>query len=246
MQIPVSHNPILSVLIIPGTLLFFYIYYYFANSGFLKNFISRRTGHPQTEILLFFSKKILGFLLLGFIPGLMYYFLFKPDITQFGISITALKDNFSLIFILILIISVTLFIAQKMNSERNSLQINLTEWNSYLFTINAVGWIIYLAGYEILFRGILLFECSNSFGFWPAIAINITIYSAIHMVNGKDQAIGALVFGSFACYLTLTRGTILIPFFMHISLSLISDYFSIRLNHQIHFVSAKKNNLTKL
>lgn len=246
MHVPVGHTPILSAAIILSSLLFFYAYFYFAHSGFLKNYIENRTEYPQSEILLFFSKKMLGFLLLGFIPGIVYYFLFKPDITQFGISITALKDNLSLILILILIISVILFVAQKMNSERNSLQINLTEWNGYHFTINAIGWIIYLAGYEILFRGILLFECSNSFGFWPAIAINITIYSAIHMVNGKDQAIGALVFGSIACYLTLTRGTILIPFFMHISLSLISDYFSIRLNRRIHFVSSRKNNLTKL
>ncbi len=135
-----------------------------------------------------------------------------------------------------LMIAMLLFVNQKVNRRNNSLQIELTNWNIPLFLINTFGWIIYLVGYEFLFRGILLFECYNSFGFWPAIAINIAIYSAIHMVNGKDQTIGALIFGVIACYLTLSRGTILIPIFMHISLSVFSDYFSIRYNDKISFV----------
>jgi membrane protease YdiL (CAAX protease family) len=135
-----------------------------------------------------------------------------------------------------LIIAAILFINQKVNRENNSLQIELTDWNIQLFLINAFGWIIYLLAYEFLFRGILLFECYNSFGFWPAIAINIAIYSAIHMVNGKAQTIGALIFGGIACYLALTRGTILIPIFMHISLSVSSDYFSIRYSNNLSFV----------
>ncbi len=242
MSFPVGHNPVISAAVILGTLLFFYAYYYFAHSGFLQNYIEKRTRRPQSDLLLFFAKKALGFLLLGIIPGILYYFLLKPDFEQFGISFTAIKNNLILILVLILIISFILFVVQKMNKERNSLQINITEWNGLYFLLNATGWIIYLAGYEFLFRGILLFECYRSFGFWPAVAINVTIYSAIHMVQGKDQAIGAIIFGTLACYFTLTRGTIIIPFFMHISLSLVSDYLSIKLNHQLNFITQKKNN----
>jgi membrane protease YdiL (CAAX protease family) len=246
MHLPVGHTPIISALIILSSLLFFYAYYFWAHSAFLQKSIEKRTRSPQSELLQFFAKKTSGFLLLGVIPGIIYYFLLKPDFEEFGISVTALKNNLSLIFVLIFIISIILFIAQKINLERNSLQIKLTNWNGLLFLFNAIGWIIYLAGYEFLFRGILLFECNNSFGFWPAIAINVAIYSAIHMVNGKDQAIGALIFGTIACYFTLTRGTILIPIFMHITLSLMSDYFSIRLNSHLRFITSKKNNLLKI
>jgi hypothetical protein len=58
------------------------------------------------------------------------------------------------------------------------------------------------------------------------------------MVNGKEQTIGALIFGGIACYLTLNRATILIPIIMHVSLSVFSDYFSIRFNDKLSF--AKK------
>jgi membrane protease YdiL (CAAX protease family) len=94
-----------------------------------------------------------------------------------------------------------------------------------------------------LFRGILLFECYTNFGFWPAVAINVTIYSAIHMVKGKDQTIGALIFGGIACYLTLIQGSILIPIIMHVSLSIFSDYFSIRYNEDLSFIKQISFNL---
>ena len=175
-------------------------------------------------------------LFLGVVPGLFYFFFLNQDFSKFGFSFDQINSNYQIIFLLILIIAATLFVNQKVNRQNNSLQIELTEWNFSLFLINTFGWIIYLAGYEFLFRGILLFECYSSFGFWPAIAINIAIYSAIHMVNGKEQTIGALIFGGIACYLTLTKGTILIPIFMHISLSVFSDYFSIIYNQNLNFV----------
>jgi membrane protease YdiL (CAAX protease family) len=240
MYIPVGKTPIVSAVVILSSLLFFYAYYYFAHSAFLKKSIRKINRQTQSDLTLFFAKKTAGFLLLGIIPGIIYYFFLNPDFAQFGITFTAIKNNLSLILILIFIITIILFITQKINLERNSLQIKLTEWSVLHFLFNAIGWIIYLAGYEFLFRGILLFECNDSFGFWPAIAINVAIYSAIHMVNGKDQAIGALIFGTLACYFTLTRGTILIPIFMHVSLSVLSDYFSIRLNSNLQFVTSKK------
>jgi membrane protease YdiL (CAAX protease family) len=190
----------------------------------------------KKKVAEFFVKKSFGFLILGLIPGLIYYFFLNRNFDKLGFSLNQFKSNFQLILLLMLIIAAILFINQKVNRENNSLQIELTDWNIQLFLINAFGWIIYLLAYEFLFRGILLFECYNSFGFWPAIAINIAIYSAIHMVNGKAQTIGALIFGGIACYLALTRGTILIPIFMHISLSVSSDYFSIRYSNNLSFV----------
>jgi membrane protease YdiL (CAAX protease family) len=144
---------------------------------------------------------------------------------------------------LITVITVVLFINQKTNKQHNSLQINISEWNFSYFFINAAGWIIFLVGYEFLFRGILLFECYTSFGFWPAIAINVAVYSAIHLVNGKDQTFGALIFGSIACFLTLSCGSLLIPIIMHVSLSLFSDFFSIRYNEGLSFNKQKSFNL---
>ena len=229
-------------IIIIGTLIFFYIYFYLAHSDFIK----KRTVSESTlksEIRLFLTKKILGFTFLGIIPGIIYLFISDSGFERFGCNFEAISSNILIFIILIVIILSLLFINQKNNPENSSLQINYANWNLYLYMISSFGWIIYLIAYEFLFRGILLWECFDSFGFWPAIAINIVIYSAIHMVSGKEQAIGALIFGFIACYFTLTRETILIPIIMHITLSLGSDFFVLKINPNLKYNKQKLFNL---
>jgi membrane protease YdiL (CAAX protease family) len=228
-------NEIQVSLVILGTILFFYLYYYFAHSGFLKKISEKKLSGNQQKIGLFFMRKLSGFFILGFLPVILYYFLIDSSFDKFGLNINMFNANISVILILVCIVVIVLFINQFTNRQRSSVQIDIREWSILLFLFNAVGWTVYLIGYEFLFRGILLFECYQSFGFWPAIAINVVIYSAIHMVNGKDQAIGALIFGTIACYFTLTKGTLLIPVFMHVTLSVFSDYFSIRFNKKLKF-----------
>lgn len=238
----ISENIIPSAVIIL-TLVFYYVYYYFVNSGLIEKYFTTKIWVAQKEIAVFLLKKVSGFIILGLIPGILYYFLLNRDFEIFGLTTEGFNKNFFVIFLLILVITITLYFNQKVNKTNNTLQIKLQEWNILQFLLNSVGWIIYLTGYEFLFRGILLFECYNSFGFWPAMAINVAIYSAIHMVNGKKQAIGSLTFGFIAAYLTISQGTLLIPVIMHVSLSIVSDYFSIRYNVSLNFSKQSGLNL---
>jgi membrane protease YdiL (CAAX protease family) len=228
-------NDLRASLIITGTLVFFYSYYYFAHSLSLKNAVYRNSSGIKKELQLFFIRKLSGLVLLGVLPVLIYILFLDGSFNRFGFTLNHLLNNLHIIAILIVIIAVLLYLRHKNNPGQNTLQINTGQWTGNMFLFNILGWSFYLLAYELLFRGILLFECYESFGFWTATAINITIYSAIHMVNGKDQALGALLFGSIACYFTLTRGTVLIPFFMHLALSVLSDYFSIKMNPDMVF-----------
>lgn len=239
----VNSNDFPATVVILSTVILYYLYYYFITSDLPKKYCHTISQHVQKEIALFLLKKFSGFLILGFFPGLIYYYFLNSDLGMFGLSVAHFRNNFFVILLLITIIIFVLFVNQRLNRNNNSLQINISEWNFFLFVINATGWIIYLIGYEFLFRGILLFECYNSFGFWPAIAINVAIYSAIHLTYGKFQTFGSLLFGGVASYLTLTCGTLLIPIIMHVSLSLVSDYFSIRFNENLSFVKQKSFNL---
>ena len=229
--------------VILSTVIIYYIYFFFINSRLPEKYCAGILQPTKNEFVLFLIKKCSGFLILGLIPGVIYYFFLDENFGKFGLSVTHFSNNLFLILSLITVITVVLFINQKTNKQHNSLQINISEWNFSYFFINAAGWIIFLVGYEFLFRGILLFECYTSFGFWPAIAINVAVYSAIHLVNGKDQTFGALIFGSIACFLTLSCGSLLIPIIMHVSLSLFSDFFSIRYNEGLSFNKQKSFNL---
>lgn len=228
--------------VIFGTLVFFYCYYYFAHSSFLEKAVQKRTAGKSGELWLFLLRKLSGLVFLGLFPAFFYMVLLEGSFEKFGFSLNHFSANFFIISGLVFFIALFLFLRHTKSPAQNTLQMKKVQWGSSLFALNLLGWSLYLIAYEFLFRGVLLFECYESIGFWPAIAVNITIYSAIHMVNGKEQALGALIFGAIACYLTLTRGTVLIPVFMHIALSGFSDYYSIRLNPEIGFT---KYNLIK-
>src|SRR5690554_1782198 len=222
-----SNEPRIALIII-GVLMFYYIYFYSAESHTVKRFLRRNTSPASNDLLLFFYKKMNGFLFLGVLPAILYFYVLNASGDKFGLSFNHLTSSFLLIAGLVLLTAFILFFHHRGKPHRSTLQLNPEQWNSSLFMLNVLGWSLYLVAYEFLFRGILLFECYEYFGFWPAVAVNVSIYSAIHMVSGKDQAIGALIFGTIACYFALTRGTILIPVFMHLSVSILSNYYSIR------------------
>jgi len=230
-------------LVILVTILLYYLYYYSTNSE-LSGLINRHTkSRTRNEVIIFLFKKCTGFLVLGFIPGILYQFYFHKNFEEFGLTFSHLVENLSVILLLTIIVIVVVFLNQRFNKENNSLQMNISEWSFTLFLINCFGWGIYLVAYEFLFRGILLAECYSAFGFWPAIAINVALNSAIHMVSGKDQTFGAIIFSGVACFFAISRETILIPIAMHISLCLFSDYFSIIYNKQLRFSKIESNKL---
>lgn len=221
--------------VILGSIIFFYLYYYLIHSDFFERYFETEDNVQNHPFKMFLFQKAAGFVLLGVVPGIIYFGLFKKPFSILGINGTALTSNLLILVALIVVIIGTMYLNHRFNPEKGTLQVNLSEWTHKAFAYNAAGWILYLTGYEILFRGVLLDACYSSFGFWPSIAINVVIYSAIHMVNGKEQVLGALVFGAIACFFALTKGTVLIPIVMHIVLNLSSDYFSISLNKNLGF-----------
>jgi membrane protease YdiL (CAAX protease family) len=222
-------------LIIIGTLGFFYLYYYTAHSSVMGNWIYKNTIGITPDLRLFFFRKLSGFIFLGVMPAMLYFSVTENMFEKFGLTFSRFFDNFFLIAGMMALIAVLLYFRHRKNPGLSSLQIKTNRWSSTLLIFDILGWSLYLLAYEFLFRGILLFESYEHFGLLPAVVINIAIYSAIHMVNGKEQALGSILFGAVACYLTLSMGTILIPIFMHIALSGFSDYFSVKMNPAIRF-----------
>lgn len=78
---------------------------------------------------------------------------------------------------------------------------------------------IFLVSYEWFFRGILLTSFAILFGFVPAIACNLVLYSIIHLANSKREAICCIPFGLILCILTLWLKSIWPAVFLHLALS---------------------------
>lgn len=183
-----------------------------------------------------------GFILFGLIPVLVMYVIFNLKMVDFGLSFKNLNN--SLIWILGLSIP-TIFLSFLISKYPKNLnfypQIRDQEWKLQTFFLSAFTWIIYLVGYEFLFRGILLFTCKEGFGDLNAVLINVLLYSIAHLPKGKHETIAAIPIGMMLCYITLSTGTIWAALGIHMMMALSNEWFSFYHHPQMQFVSPKIN-----
>jgi len=184
-----------------------------------------------------FFQKVMGFVFMGLVPAILVIVVTDFSLFELGISFSnASTSGIYIVLMGLAIVLVNSFAARKPQSLATYPQMRIENWSGKRFAINAIGWGLYLFAYEFLFRGILLFMCYQYFGFWPAVAINLSLYSATHIPKGLGETIGAYPYGFFLCYITIKTGSIAVAFFTHWIMSLSSDYFSIRYNSKMRFV----------
>ena len=217
-------------------------YFYYQILGKINSF--KIEGIKFILILLYFSGKILGFLLLGLIPALLalMFFDFQPW------QETIMLANSGNYWIWMLVVSVLLIVLNLINSKSPDMhtvypELNLKQWTVGSLGIASAGWIIYLAGYEYLFRGILLSSCTIAFGVWPAIVINLALYSSMHLYKGLKEAVATIPFGFFLCYITIESHSILPAILIHSFQAISWEIACIYRNKDMSF-SFNKNKLS--
>ena len=108
-------------------------------------------------------------------------------------------------------------------------QLRSLQWSSSLLVSNALSWTIYLLGYEMFFRGFLLFSALEILPVTSAFAVNLIVYSAAHFRKGWKESLMAVPFGLLLCLMTFYTGNIWSAFIIHASLALSNDWFAIKI-----------------
>lgn len=225
------------------SLVFFITYWFAAQSGKIKEHFYRNNSFDEAAVKHIFFTKYFGFLSMGVIPAIICL-IFLPNFSLTDIGLTVIPETtiFSLVWIGILsalVIPITYFSARKEKNLVNYPQIRAKTWTRRTVFIAALGWALYLFGYELLFRGTLLFPLVESIGVWPAIAVNIGLYSATHIPKGLDETIGAIPLGFVLCILTLLSGTIWIAFIVHVVMAWTNCFTALRFHPEIHYKSSR-------
>jgi membrane protease YdiL (CAAX protease family) len=218
---------------------FFVAYWFTAQSDRIKASFYSKYDKDTASVKHIFFTKYMGFLLMGVSPNVICLF-FLPDysLADYGLTILPKTTLFSVIWTLglsALVIPLAYISAKKPKNLVNYPQIRAKVWTNKTVFINALGWFIYLFGYEFLFRGTLLFPLVDTLGVWPAIAINIALYSATHIPKGLDETIGAIPLGLVLCLLTLQSGTIWIAFLVHVAMAWTNSFTALKFHPDIHY-----------
>jgi membrane protease YdiL (CAAX protease family) len=120
-------------------------------------------------------------------------------------------------------------------------QIRCRRWSPGMMAISNLTWLIFLFGYEFLFRGFLLFASLEIMDVWAAIALNTTLYAFAHLYKGPGETFGTIPFGILFCYLTLLTGNIWTALLVHSVLALSNEWWSFRANENMQLIRRKSS-----
>ena len=228
---------ILAVSSIIAIITLFSLYYYCADRKLLMGFFGRR-NFPQLSqhTLEFISEKFTGILLTGVAPLLLYLSVRRHGAAASGSPASEIQYLQLLIYILpVVAVILSFFSSKNHNLWKESPQLRERNWNISHIFLSAVLWILYILGYEFFFRGIVWFTCFEAFGFPAALAINIILYSAVHLPKGAFMAIGSVPFGIIVCCTSYLSGSFLPAFLIHASMAVTTEISSAYHNPEFRF-----------
>ncbi|MGM0496846.1 MAG: CPBP family intramembrane glutamic endopeptidase [Bacteroidota bacterium] len=205
-----------------------FIIYYFASKT-LNVYFKKL---PENKVPSFYSmtyQRILGFSIFGVIPAVIVLMVRSKSLTNYGLNFNQLQTSF--IWTLILGLGILLanyYLAGKPQNLKNYPQIRFSNWTLQKLLINCTTWTLYLFGYELMFRGLLLFSFYYAYGTGIAIVVNTILYSLVHIPKGKKETFGAIPLGIVLCFVTLNTGSVFFAFIFHVIMALSNDYFAIK------------------
>ncbi len=108
-------------------------------------------------------------------------------------------------------------------------EIRLREWPKGMAVKSALAWAVYLAGYEFLFRGVLLMPLAVWFGPYTALALMTALYVLAHMHKPAGETLSCFVMGPVFGVLALSTQSVLGPWLMHTMIAVASETMARRL-----------------
>ena len=216
-------------------------YYLVTGSKHISRWFLKRFEGEAAQIRKVLFDRLIGVFVFGFVSIVLVIIAFRKSLLDFGLATESL--NRSLLFWIpaaTMILALAYYLARQETNLNRYPQIRAREWDSWLIGLSSLSWLTYLAGYEFFFRGFLLFACYASFGFWPAILINIVLYTIAHIPKGSLETFGSIPVGFLFCFMTLHLGSIWFALMTHITMALANEWFSLYFNREMKVVAFKR------
>jgi membrane protease YdiL (CAAX protease family) len=232
-----QNEKLLAVFAILSILILFFLYYYLTSKRIFSNFFLKiLSDSVSEENLKFVSDKVAGIIFTGIIPYFIFILIFKILPADAGFTAGRI---YQIKLILAGLILVTLFVSflssKNQKIQDRSPELRIKTWHPGRLLLSSACWMVYIFGYEFFFRGILWFLCYSAFGFWPALAVNILLYSLVHIPKGRFIAIGAIPLGIIFCILSYTSGSFFPAFLIHATMAISAEIFSVFNNPEFKF-----------
>lgn len=203
------------------TLIVFFLYYWIIETPLFKKTF-------QNELLFHVVRRTLGAILFISGPIILLIQGFYLHLWNKFITINNLSITFMLIGLLVsLILVVNWFNSKKASNLIMYPQVRLSEWSPLVFFASALSWVLYLLGYELLFRGWLFFGALEEMGLIWATVLNVILYALVHIPKGMKETLASILFGIVICYVSYVSGSFWVAFIVHVTLALSNEWMSL-------------------
>lgn len=182
-------------------------------------------------------QRMLGLFFLGIVSVLIILLLPDIKLKEYGLSFKFHSTPPWWSWLLIPLILIMGYVsAQKQGTLKLYPQIRAQQWTRAMLAISGISWVLFLIGYEFLFRGFVLHASLELMDPIPAIALNCAIYAFAHFYKGPGEAFGAIPVGIVFCYLTLVTGNIWCAVLLHSVMALSNEWFSLKAHPEMSFI----------
>ncbi len=234
----------LAIVAVGAVLILFLMYYFCAGRRYIEKLI--RKIFPSSfsdESLGFFSEKFTGIIFTGIIPYILFVTIFNIRSSGFMLDTSGKTVIwFAVIFLVLLTGFTSFYLSKKPKIQERAPELRIKTWYPRHVILAAMGWLIYIFGYEFFFRGVLWFLCMEAYGFWPALGINLVLYAIVHLPKGKMMATGSVPMGVILCLVTYFSGSFHAAFLIHSVMAVVTEISSAWNNpaYQFRFNTLKK------
>lgn len=217
-------NPEHVAFVIASLTIIYLIYYFFPVGWLLKKFSNDKA---KIQALVVLIKHLNGFLFFGLIPFLIVIFCFAEPVSNYGLNLIHVKESlFWIVILSAIFVPLNYFFSKTPGNLNVYPQIRKGIWSRNLFFLSSFSWVLYLTGYEFLFRGFLFFSCLRFAGIVFATTICVSFYALVHIPKGWKEAVGTIPYGIVICLISAKTGSILTALFSHSILALSNEWFS--------------------
>lgn len=213
---------------IVGSAIGYALYYFLGVKNYLFATLPLKPVPEKFSLISVLARRMQGLVFMGLLPlGAMILFS-DPNLQNYGLKFPQGREY--LIWTIVgslLAVIITFLHSRSGDSLKIYPEIRTSSWPACLIFISSGSWILFLAAYELMFRGILLLTFERWLGATFAIIITVMLYALAHIYKGVRETIAAIPFGLLLSWLTIVSHSILPALIIHVCTAFSNEYFSI-------------------
>ncbi len=230
-----------AVPIVISTAVICYTVHHYLGIAFFRRHLQSRGGDDRTrEIRAVLWQRYTGVVLLGVIPMTSTGLLVGGSAADYGLTLNRpwLSLGVAAAGALVILVACALFLKRTPGLLAYYPEMRVADWSRSLAITNTVSWFVYLAAYELLFRGILVCRLVPEMGFWTAIFVAGAMYGLVHLPKHPIECSVVIPAGVLFGFIAAYTGSILAPFLAHAILASGAELLAVQASPERWFVPA--------